>query len=117
MSGTLYLGSQKVFPMSTIREDANIVSLTVSPSTSTQVFNATGMTDGYSPVTVNAVTNAIDVCIAPENIRVGVSILNVPGAYDGDIELLLQQVIAGNNPVNVSSLQANEYAINMITRL
>jgi len=114
MAGTLYLGSQKVFPISTIRNDANITSLTISPSVQTQVINATGMTDGYSPITVQPVTNAIDSGIAPQNIRNSITILNVTGTYEGDMEKILQEMIAGNNPVNVSVLTTAETILNNI---
>lgn len=114
MAGTLYLGSQKVFPMSTIKEDARIDPLTINPTTTTQIINATGITAGYSPITVNAVTNAIDPGIAPVNIRNSVTILGVTGTYEGDVEKVLQEVIAGNNPVNVATISAAESFLNTI---
>lgn len=52
--------------------------LTVNPSTDPQEFTPTK--DGYSKVTVGAVTAAIDEDIKPENIMGGVNILGVDGA-------------------------------------
>ena len=115
MAGNLYLGSQKVLPMQSTREPANLTSITITPSIQTQVINATGMTDGYNTITVNAVTNAIDPCIAPENIRQTISILNVTGIYEGDVEKVLLDVIAGNNPVNTTGLRDAEMTLHAIT--
>jgi len=51
--------------------------LTVNPSTLIQTFTPTE--DGYSRVTVNAVTHSIDANIISPNIKSGVTILGVPG--------------------------------------
>ena len=114
MAGALYLGSSRVFPMHAAKEPANLDALVVNPTTSTQVINATGITDGFNTVTVNAVTNAIDPGIAPSNIRNSITILGVTGTYEGDVEKVLQEVIAGNNPVNVATISAAESFLNTI---
>lgn len=51
--------------------------LTVTPTTAIQTFNPTN--DGFSQVTVNAVTSAIDSNIQPGNILEGITILGVEG--------------------------------------
>lgn len=56
-----------------------IDSLSVTPSTSAQTFTASGGVDGYSPVTVSAVTSDIDSDIVASNIKSGVTILGVTG--------------------------------------
>ena len=118
MAGTLYLGSQKVFPMSTRKEAARIDPLTINPTTSTQTVTASGITTGYSPITVPAVTNAIDPGIAAENIHKGITILGVSGTYEGDIEKILQEVIIGNNPVDVTPVeQAERLLKSIVTRV
>ena len=59
---------------------STIDSLTITPTTSEQVITATGGVDGYSPITVNAVTSSIDANITSGNIKSGVSILGVTGS-------------------------------------
>ena len=59
--------------------------LTVTPSTSQQTFTASGGYTGYNPVTVDAVTSAIDNNIVAGNIKDGVTILGVLGTYVGGI--------------------------------
>lgn len=56
-----------------------IESINITPTTSEQTITASGGTDGYSPITVSAVTNNIDANIVAENIKSGVSILGVTG--------------------------------------
>ena len=55
--------------------------LSVTPTTSQQVFNPSSGVDGFKKVTVSAVTSDIDSNIKPSNIKRGVSILGVDGAY------------------------------------
>ena len=79
--GTLRLGSSVVVP-STVKQTtvpASIDPLSVTPTTSQQVINATASIDGYAPVTINAVTSAIDANITANNIKSGVDILGVTG--------------------------------------
>ena len=57
-----------------------IESLSVTPTTSQQIITAPSGTDGYSPITVSAVTSAIDNNITEANIKSGVTILGVTGS-------------------------------------
>lgn len=57
-----------------------IDSLSITPTTSAQTITAPSGTDGYSPITVSAVTAAIDNNIVASNIVSGVSILGVSGS-------------------------------------
>ena len=57
-----------------------IQSLSITPTTSQQTISAGGGVDGYAPITVNAVTSAIDSNIQAGNIKSGVSILGVQGS-------------------------------------
>jgi len=56
--------------------------LSVTPSTSQQVITASSGIDGFSPITVAAVTSAIDSNIQAGNIKSGVSILGVAGSVE-----------------------------------
>lgn len=56
-----------------------IESISITPTTSEQTITASGGTDGYSPITVDAVTSSIDSNITAGNIKSGVSILGVTG--------------------------------------
>lgn len=60
-----------------------IESLSITPTTSQQTITATSGTDGYSPITVAAVTAAIDANIVAGNIKKDVTILDVVGTYEG----------------------------------
>ena len=70
---------------SKIAGTTNIESLSVTPSTSEQEITASGTVDGYSPITVSAVTASIDENIVAENIKSGVTILGVEGTYTGEV--------------------------------
>lgn len=70
-----YTGFSEVNVDVRVEQDA----LTITPSTSEQVFTASDMYHGYSPVTVHAVTSNIDSNIKPENILKNVKILGVTG--------------------------------------
>ena len=59
-------------------EEDLVQELVVTPSQEQQVFDSPG---GYGPVTVEAVTSAIDNNIKSENIKTGVSILGVLGSF------------------------------------
>ena len=58
---------------------AVIEPLPITPTTSAQTITASGGVDGYSPISVAAVTAAIDNNIVAGNIKSGVSILGVSG--------------------------------------
>lgn len=60
----------------------NNQTLTVTPTTSQQTQNPGSGYTGFSTVTVNAVTAAIDSNISANNIRSGVTILGVQGGID-----------------------------------
>lgn len=60
-----------------------IRSLSITPTTSAQTITASGSTDGYSPITVSAVTSSIDQNIVAGNIKKDVVILGVTGSYEG----------------------------------
>lgn len=64
----------------------NITSLSVTPSTSAQTITASG-TNGYNPISVDAVTASIDSNIQAQNIKFGTTILNVTGTYGGRYKL------------------------------
>lgn len=112
---------------------AVITSLSVTPSTSAQTFNASNV-DGYKPVTVSAVTSAIDNNITAGNIKDGVTILGVTGSYTGgsaNIDSLsitpttssqtitASGVVDGYSPITVSavtsSIDANITAQNIVS--
>lgn len=61
------------------QSEAIIESINITPTTSEQTITASGGTDGYSPITVSAVTSSIDANITAGNIRNGISILGVTG--------------------------------------
>ena len=58
---------------------ANLVTGHLDPSTSQQTLNAPAEADGFSSVSIDPVTAAIDPNIVPENIVEGISILGVEG--------------------------------------
>lgn len=60
-----------------------INSLSITPTTSQQTYTASGGVDGFSPVTVSAVTASIDNNITTGNIKKDVTILGVTGTYEG----------------------------------
>ena len=57
-----------------------IESLSITPTTSAQTITAPSGTDGYSPISVSAVTASIDSNIQAGNIKDGVTILSVNGS-------------------------------------
>ena len=59
--------------------EAKTTSTIVTPSTSQQVISPSGTYNGFSSVTISAVTSAIDPDITASNIRNGVNILGVTG--------------------------------------
>lgn len=98
----------------TITTAGTVEELNVTPTTSAQQFIPTGGVDGYNPVNVSAVTASIDQNIVPSNILSGVTILGIQGSVNtgiGILESLLEDIIAGNNPVDVTALQSAEAQI------
>lgn len=80
---TLYIGNMKVTPSTHTSSGGQAVinPLEITPTTSQQNISATGGVNGFSPITVNAVTSSIDSNITAGNIKSGVSILGVTGNY------------------------------------
>jgi hypothetical protein len=62
----------------------NLTTLSVTPSTTAQSIEPEDPVDGYSSVSVAAVTAAIDENIIEGNIKSGVTILGVTGTYTGE---------------------------------
>lgn len=56
----------------------------VTPTTSAQTIEPTDGKNGFTSISVAAVTSAIDANILPENIKSGVTILGVEGTYTGE---------------------------------
>ena len=63
---------------------AKLTTKTITATTSKQTVTPSSSYNGFSSVTVNAVTAAIDANIVPGNIKSGVTILGVEGTYTGD---------------------------------
>lgn len=59
-----------------------LVTETIAPATTTKEYTPGAGKDGFSKVTVNAVTAAIDENIVAENIKKDVVILGVTGSYE-----------------------------------
>lgn len=125
--------TNNISPVSTSGGTGIINSLNVTPTTSAQTFNASNV-DGYKPVTVSAVTSAIDNNIVAGNIKDGVTILGVTGEYVGTSPVIdslsitpttsAQTITApsgidGYSPINVSavtsSIDANITAQNIVS--
>lgn len=66
-----------------VGSSAVIDSLSITPTTSAQTITAPSGVDGYSPITVSAVSSSIDANITAGNIKDGVTILGVTGNYTG----------------------------------
>lgn len=62
---------------------AKLTTKTVTPTTEDQTVTPSSSYNGFSSVTVKAVTAAIDANITAGNIKDGVTILGVTGTYDG----------------------------------
>lgn len=77
----------------------NLSNLNITPSTNAQEYNpAISGVDGYSLVTVNAVTSAIDQNIVAGNIKSGVTILGVQGT--------VQEGITPTGNINITNTQS-----------
>lgn len=63
---------------------AKLTTKTITATTSKQTVTPSSSYNGFSSVTVNAVTAAIDDNIVAGNIKSGVTILGVEGTYTGD---------------------------------
>lgn len=102
--GTLRLGSSVVVPSVVNNVSTPVIDpLSITPTTSQQTITAPSGTDGYSPITVDAVTSSIDNNIQAGNIKSGVNILGVTGTYSG----------GGGSPYSIQkSVDANNKLIN-----
>lgn len=69
------------------QSSGTIEPLSVTPTTSAQTITASGGVDGYSPISVAAVTSSIDSNIVAGNIKDGITILGVTGTYTGGTSL------------------------------
>ena len=91
---------------------SNNTTLNVTPTISAQNLTPSSPYNGFNSVNVSAVTSSIDQNITAENIKSGVSILGVTGTHeDGILEALLEDIVAGNNPVDTTDLAAAETQI------
>ncbi len=66
-----------------VKTTANLTSLSVTPSTTSQNFTPTSPVDGYNSVSVSAVDSTIDSNIIASNIKENVTILGVTGTFQG----------------------------------
>ena len=80
-------------------------SKTVNPSWVDQTITPSANKDGLSSVKVNKVTSDIDPNIAPNNIKLGVSILGVTGQYD-PISGITTQTVNVDSSTNVQKITA-----------
>lgn len=69
-----------------VQGSATIEPLTVTPTDEEQTITPPQGVDGFAPVTVDAVTAAIDVNIKPENIKKDVEILGVTGTLEQGLD-------------------------------
>ncbi len=77
--GQIKIGSQSVTP---IIVDTAVESISITPSTTAQTITPSSGHDGFSTISVGAVTSAIDSNITAGNIKKDVSILGVTGTYE-----------------------------------
>ena len=80
-------------------------SKTVNPSWVVQTITPSANKDGLSSVKVNKVTSDIDPNIAPNNIKLGVSILGVAGQYD-PISGITTQTVNVDSSTNAQKITA-----------
>ena len=81
--------------------DPTLQEKTVTPTTEQQVVTPDAGNDGFSKVTINAVTSSIDSNIVAENIKKDTTILGVTGTYEGNIPTGSIDITA-NGTYNVS---------------
>lgn len=81
--------------------DPTLQEKTVEPTTKQQVITPDTGKDGFSKVTINAVTSSIDSNIVAENIKKDTTILGVTGTYEGNIPTGSIDITA-NGTYNVS---------------
>ena len=86
-------------------------SKTVDPSTSQITVNSSA--DGLSSVTVNAVTSSIDANISSSNIKRGVEILGVTGAFDGGS--LGTKTVNSSTSTQTITPESSDYGLSSVT--
>lgn len=90
-SGTKAINENGVYDVTTYAKasvnvestEPTLVTKTITPAATTQTIIPEEDTDGYSTITVEAVTANIDSDIQANNIKSGVEILGVTGTYEG----------------------------------
>lgn len=82
--------------------ELNGTTTTINPSTSSQTVSPTSPNNGFTSVTVPAVTSSIDANIVAGNIKNGVTILGVTGDYQGTTPTGTLP-ITGNGVYNVAN--------------
>ena len=90
--------------------ELNPSTLSVTPSTAAQTITPTSPSNGFTEVTVSAVTSAIDPDIQAGNIKSGVNILGVTGSYTG-FEPSGTLNISANGTYNVHDYESAVVAI------
>lgn len=90
---------------------AVIDSLSITPTTSAQTITAPTGLDGYNPITVSAVTSAIDANIVAGNIKKDISILGVTGTYEGGITPTGTLSITQNGTYDVTNYASADVSV------
>lgn len=86
----------------------NLTTLSVTPTTSAQSITPESPVDGYSSVSVSAVTSAIDQNIVAGNIKKDVEILGVTGSYEGSGAETFAVTITGQGEPGSYTFSANK---------
>lgn len=90
---------------------------TITPTTSQQTLAPSSPYNGYTSVTVNGVTSAIDSNIKAENIKKNVSILGVTGSYEGgggsQTGFNILSVDSNGNPTKIKTVGLTKFPSGM----
>ena len=90
-------------------EGINLQELQVEAKKDEQIITPSGDVDGFNKVTVSPVTSNIDENIIPENIKEGVTILDVVGTLQGGSEEKPYHIKYGNYFFTNSNIRLNEF--------
>ena len=101
--GKVYTSNGKALLVQEGSGTPTIESLNITPTTSSQTIIAQTGIDGYSPITVSAVTSSIDTNIQAENIKKNVQILGVTGTLETGITPSGTLNITQNGTYNVTN--------------